>query len=289
MKIDRVITTFILSLVMAGSIMADSIKVIDLKNRPAAELIPIIKPMLDPDSTVSGQGFKLIIRGSDQNIEQIQQLISQLDTEAKQLLISVFQGNDRDLQAMGVSAGARYNNGNTSVQIGNTASPGAGSSVRYGTGDSSAQGNAYQTHGNLKDSPIYTLRVSDGNPGHIQTGKSIPVYSAGVWTGRWRGAGAAAGNTEYKDVQSGFYVLPRTHGDQITMEINPEKEALSRTGDQVIKKQNASTIVTGKLGEWIQIGGVNTQAQRNTRSTGMSVSTQSQDNASIWIKAEVVQ
>ena len=70
-------------------VQADSIETIQLHNRPAAEVIPIIQPMLDAGGSVTGQGFQLFVRSGEQNLVQIRQLVEKLDTAARQLLMQV--------------------------------------------------------------------------------------------------------------------------------------------------------------------------------------------------------
>ena len=51
-----------LLMLLAAPVQADSINTIQLQNRPAEEVIPITKPMLGPNDSVTGQGFKLFLR-----------------------------------------------------------------------------------------------------------------------------------------------------------------------------------------------------------------------------------
>jgi hypothetical protein len=264
-------------LLLCGSAQADSIESIQLHNRPAAEVIPIIQPMLDAGGSVTGQGFQLFVRSSEQNLAQIRQLVETLDTAARQLLISVFQGSERDLRALAMSGGFRYQDDNADISVGSGGRPPRGAAV---------SGSVLSTRGRLSDNPIHQVRVSEGNPGYIETGASIPYFAGSTWLGGHRPVVEAG--VEYKDVTTGFYVLPRLHGEQVTMQISPHKDALSRSRSGAIDTQRASTTVTGPLGEWIPIGGVTDQTRRSSDSIGSHLSTQSRTNDSIWIKADVV-
>ena len=81
---------------------ADSITTIQLHNRPAEEIIPLVKPMLGQADAITGQGFQVFVRAPAATQTQIEQMISALDVAPKMLLISVFQGNQRDLRALRV-------------------------------------------------------------------------------------------------------------------------------------------------------------------------------------------
>ena len=63
-------------------------------------------------------------------------------------------------------------------------------------------------------------------------------------------------------VHSGFEVLPRVSGDTVTLEIRPFRAKRSPSGGGVIEQQELSTTVSGKLGEWMSIGGVEEQEKR---------------------------
>jgi type II secretory pathway component GspD/PulD (secretin) len=272
----------------AGAAVADAIQTIQLRHRPADEIMPVIKPMLGADDSLTGQGYQLFIRTSDSNFEQIKQMVSKLDTAAKLLLISVFQGNDRELRALGVSGNLEYQDGDANVSLGSTdKSAKRGASVQYSTRNASAGAHTYSTRGRLSDNPIHQLRITEGSEGYIETGESIPYFSGSYWRGGRHGI--VEGGVDYKDINTGFYVLPRAHGEQVTLDVSPYKQSQSgkRGGD--IETQSASTRITGKLGHWLPIGGITEQTQSSSNRIGSYGSTQSRDNASIWIKADLVQ
>lgn len=283
----RAVLLLLIAALLAAGAYADQIETIELRNRPASELIPIIQPMLDAGGSVSGQDFQLFVRSSEQNLAQIRELVRKLDTAARQLMISVFQGSERDLRGLAVSGGFRYRDNDTDIRVGSGARPAPGASVHYGTGGSSVSAGTLSTRGRLSDNPIHQLRVSEGSAGYIETGQSIPYFSGSTWLGRHRPVVEAG--VEYKDVTTGFYVLPRLHGEQVTMDISPHKDALSGSRSGAIDTQSASTTVTGPLGQWIPIGGVTEQTSRSSSGIASRSSTHSRSNDSIWIRAEVVE
>lgn len=271
-----------------GVTLADSIQTIQLAHRPADEIMPVINPMLGPDDSLTGQGYQLFIRTSDSNLEQIKQMVSSLDRAAKMLLISVFQGNDRELRALGVSGDFQYQDSNANVSLGSTGEAAKrGAEVQYSTRNASAGAHTFSTRGRLSDNPIHQLRISEGSEGYIETGESIPYFSGSYWRGGRRGI--VEGGVDYKDINTGFYVLPRVHGEQATLDVSPYKQSQSRKRGGDIETQSASTRITGKLGQWLAIGGVTGQTRSSSNRIGSYGSTQSRDNASIWIKADLVQ
>jgi type II secretory pathway component GspD/PulD (secretin) len=275
---------FLLLAALACIATADSITTIQLRNRPAEDVIPIIKPMLGPADSIAGQGFNIFLRSSPETLAQVKQMIGQIDVAAKMLMISVFQGSDRDLRALGVSGNVEINSGNGNLSIGSNRNSGGGS-VSYNSRNASGGVNTFSTRGRLEDNPIHKLRVMEGSEGFIETGEQIPYFSGP----RWLGPGALAGSVGYKDVTTGFYVLPRVNGDQVYMQVSPFKQSQSKARGGDINTQRASTTLSGRLGEWLPIGGVTEQTQRTQSSIGSYGSTQSRNNESIWIKADIVQ
>ncbi len=270
---------------LASTVQADSITTIQLSNRPAEEIMPIVKPMLGADDAITGQGFKIFLRMSPETLAQVREMIDFLDIAAKILQISVFQGNTRGLSALGIGGNIQIESGDASVEIGTRTNQNAAGSVTYSTNNGSGNVNATSTHMRLEDNPIHQIRVTEGTEGYIETGEQIPYFS-GI---NWVVPDAAIGGIEYKNVTTGFYVLPRIHGDNVTLQVSPFKNSQSNARGGNIETQYANTSITGRIGVWLLVGGTTEQIKRSQSNTGSYSSTQSRNNESIWIKADLVQ
>jgi len=248
----RIYPLLALALLVVSAVQAASITIIQLHNRPAAEVIPIVEPLLEPGDGISGQGFKLFLRASPQTVEQVREVIGSLDTAAKTLMISVFQGSKRELSKSAVSGSIRIENGKLGADI-------AAGDKRLGQ----------------QGGPLHRLRITEGSEGYIETGSRLPLFS-----------GSGAGG--YANATTGFYVLPRVHGDEVILQISPFKNTLSRSGSGSIDTLQADTTITGRLGEWLPLGGVTERTERS-QSDGVSQrSTRSSNEDSIWIRADLV-
>jgi type II secretory pathway component GspD/PulD (secretin) len=281
----RLFVVLLLTLCATLPARAGDIATIELHNRPAEELIPVIRPMIGPGDSISGQGFVLFVRAPADTQRQVEQMVRSLDVAARMLLISVFQGTDRDLRALGVDSRLRLQGDNSSVVIGGGRPRDGGSDISINSRNASAGANIASTRGRLQDNPVHQLRVTEGSAGYIETGQSIPYFSGA----RWLAPGAVAGGIDYRDVTTGFYVLPRIHGEQVTLQVSPFKQSLSNQRGGDINTQSARTTVSGPLGEWLPIGGVTEQTQQSYSGIGSYASTHSRNNTSIWIKAEQAQ
>ena len=248
----RLFPLLVLSMLVISVVQAASISTIQLRNRPAAEVIPIIEPLLEPGDAISGQGFKIFLRASPQTVDEVRDLVGSLDTAAKTLMISVFQGSERELSKSDFSGSIRIENGKVGADI-------------------AASGRQLSQQGG----PLHRLRVTEGSEGYIETGSRLPFYSG-------------VGTSGYANATTGFYVLPRVHDDQVTLQISPFKNSLSRSGSGNIETLQADTTITGRLGEWLPLGGVSERTERS-RSDGVSQrSTQSNKQDSIWIRADLL-
>jgi type II secretory pathway component GspD/PulD (secretin) len=267
--------TLLALLLLTCAVQAVSITTIQLHNRPAEEIIPIVKPMLGAGEVVTGSGFNLFLRASPQSLEQVREIIDALDTAAKMLQVSVFQGSERDLKTRSVGGNLQIENGDASIGIGSGKNKNAGG-ISFNSGKVSGDINASSTQQRQSSKPVHQLRVSEGTEGFIETGEQIPYLSGDS-------------GTEYKDVTTGFYVLPRIHGDMVTLQISPFKNSRATTSTGSIETQSARTTITGRIGEWLPLGGITEQSKRSQNSIGSSSSTKSRSQQSIWIRADLVQ
>jgi len=98
---------------------------------------------------------------------------------------------------------------------------------------------------------------------------------------------------EYRELSSGFDVLPRLNGDRVLLDIATQQERTTDQGRAATAMQRASTTVAGRLGEWIELGGVTSSLSEQSSGVSLSggasrVSTQS-DQRTIAVKVEQVE
>jgi hypothetical protein len=278
----RLLYTLLGLALLACPVQAGSITTIQLHNRPAEEIIPIIEPMLGTDDVITGRGFKLFLRSSPATLAEVKDMIEVLDAAAKILQISVFQGSERDLRALGISGNIQIESGDASGSIGTRSNKNAGG-ISYNTHNARGSINTTSDSGRMENNPIQRLRVTAGTEGYIETGEQIGYFSGASWIG----SRATGGDVGYKDVTTGFYVLPRVNGDNVFLQVSPFKNSLSKTRAGNIATQQANTTISGRLGEWLLIGGATEQIKRSQSGIGSYSSTQSRTNDGIWIKADL--
>ena len=266
------LSLLLLSLTLAPlSYAADfSLGFIQLKHRDSQSIIPLLKPFVSPQGTLSGQGYQLIVRTTPDNLETLKAIVQRFDVAVKQLVIFVTQDSRlvaQDTEAS-LSIDARHSNSRITINRGH-----GGNQIWL-----------RHTKNRSNDNLGQQLRVLDGHEAWIQTGQDTPVPSNVLDAN-----GNPTGGIYYKPVTSGFYVLPRLQGNMVELEISPNKAKQSNIGFGNIKTQSAHSNVRVKLGEWINLGGnIN---ERNARQNGiLQHSThRSKDEHSIYIKVELSQ
>ena len=273
---------FTLLLLLPLTSQADMIiETIELHYRPTEEIIPLVTPMLDSDASITGTGYKLIIKSSPENIEQIKTLVTELDVDPTQLLIHVAINDKQQMQDSGASVNVQATNQGSSISIGNDrptpasgGTPGTDSRIKY---DARIFDNT-QT----RDQPVsQVVRVSEGYWATIQMGQSIPV------TTRLRNPdGTVTETVNWQNVTRGFRVMPRTNGDQVTLTIMPHNDSFNPATPGRVNTSGMETTLTGKIGQWIHIGGTQEIIANDT--SGISYRTRVRDSNQnqIWLKVE---
>lgn len=236
---SRTLARLLLALLLTSISLtsAAELEIIELENRNAAELIPLVSPFVEQGGTVSGTGFQLIIRTSPDNLREIKTIVERLDSVVKRLLITVKQVSEDEYRDLVISARARL-----STQS-----------------DSKIRIDAQRHHTTERDSSSQQVQVLEGNSAWIRLGQSIPVGERSIHTGP--GGTEIQESIRYKSLTTGFYVVPRVHEDQVTLYISPHKFTQSRDHGGVINLQQAQTTLRGPLGEWLLIGGTGAEEQ----------------------------
>ena len=264
--------TLLLMLVCTPLLADYPLEIIELKGRPLEEVLPIIRPFLSSDGAVSGMQNQLILRTSPESLRDIRAILERIDTPPRRLLISVSHGQQQDGRAEELSADINAVVGKHAKVI--VGQPGADGTIRLHGLNRDTRNNT-----NL----ISSVQATEGRPAFIATGKSIPVttyrrYGDGLYRHLER-------DTQYRDATSGFYALPRVNGQRVTVEISPH---VNRPGSEPgsFEIMQASSIVSGQLGEWISLGGSAHSENNRQRGIGFSASSAQNREHKIWLKVE---
>lgn len=262
--------TLVFTLLACGTAAAQTavLEVIPLNYRTVEQVIPIIEPMLAPGGSISGMRGQLIVRTTPANLEEIRRILASVDTMPRRLLITVRQDADSDSSRRAAEISGSVGSDHARVVV-----PGSGDrggNVVLRDGDDRLQARVFDSRRAESDRNTQTVQVLEGNTAFIRTGQSVPVPSRQVvrTVVNGRVVEQVVDSTEYRDVTTGFHVLPRVHGDRVTLDINPQRDTLNRQIPGAVNVQGMATMVSGRLGEWIEIGGLG--QERSSRQATLS-------------------
>lgn len=280
------------ALLAAGSAIAQTtvLEVVPLRYRTAQEVIPIIQPMLAREGSVSGLQGQLIIRTTPANLEEIRRILSSIDTVPRQLVITVRQDADTELSRSTAEVSGSVGGEHGRVTIPPAIRDRRGGNVVLREGDDQVRVHVAEGRDLGTDRNTQSVRVMEGREAFVRVGQSVPVRERQVRRVVVGGqvVEQVVEGTQYRDVTTGFYVLPRLAGDRVTLEVRPQRESLSDQARSGVNVQSVVTTVSGRLGEWMDIGGISQDASgQQTVLLGRTITT-ARDSRRVLVKVEEV-
>ena len=259
------------------------LEVIDLKYRSADQIVPMLKPLLAPGGTISALQNRVIVRTTPQNLAELRKVLDAVDTMPKRLVISVRQEATGTGQASEAEVSGSIGSDNARVTVpGSRRKKGAGAEVRKG--DDVVRGRVLNSQSAATDRGVQTVQVLEGNEALIRVGQSVPVRSRNVIQ---TPQGARISETvEYRDADTGFRVRPRVNGDRVTLEISTRRDSPANPNAQTFNVQRVDTVVSGPLGEWMEIGGVDQSRVQTDDGTLSRRSVSTSDDRKVFLKVE---
>lgn len=219
---------------------ADQIRTIQLQHRLAAEILPMIEPMIDNYTTINGHDNLLIIKSSSQSFNEIEQLVKQLDSRVQSLTVTVLrtqqQINDE-----------RFSNDQLNIDLENPK-------------NSSLEINRWSTKNSRERDQQYQARGIAGQPIDIQMGRAVADNQQQLIFYPHGGI-AVQESTLYIQLDNGFQARVNILGNQqARVDIFPLFSEMHRNGD--ITSTSLLTTVNGPVNQWILIGQIGEQQRQ---------------------------
>jgi type II secretory pathway component GspD/PulD (secretin) len=248
----KTLLTLVLALV-AQLACAQALEVISLRYRTADQVLDTLRPLVEPGGVLTGQGSQLIVRASAANIAQIRRALDAIDRPQRRLQVSVRFDDAGEASRRELGASGTISNRGARVEV-----RGEDSQARAG------------------ERVDQRVQVMDGGRATILTGQSQPVRQrqfiqtpSGV---------VSQEVTVVQETTSGFEVVPRVSGRTATVEI-----FASRAGSTT-----ASSVASGPLGEWFELGAIAGSAARDERGIGSASRATSTESRRVWVKVEAL-
>jgi type II/III secretion system protein len=268
-------------------VLAESMKIeiIPMKNRLVSDVIPVIEPLVVEGGSVTGMKDKLIVKTTPSNLKQIKSVLAEIDNAPRRLMISVKQNVDGNFNIKEGGYSGRYNSGDVKFK---SPDPGREGTIIQGK-DSDGNVIRYrqlETRSRLEDKNVFRVQTLEGNPAFINSGQSVPVATQSTFV--TAGGIVYQDGVEYRDVTSGFYVLPRLQGDNVTLLVAPHLSRVTPGEAAIFDVQNVETTASGRLGEWIQLGGTTQHYNDDSRRNAISTQRRGQEQRNVLIKVEEI-
>jgi type II secretory pathway component GspD/PulD (secretin) len=248
-----------------GLVAAQQVEIIELRSKNADEVLPALMPLLEPGGTLSGMNNQLFLKASPRNRADIKRALAAIDTPTRRLIIRVSQNRQAEENSRGAEA--------------------SGQVVLGSTRRSSGSATVWDTKSIRGESAAQMVQTVEGGQAFIQVGRSLPIPMRQLVMGP---GGVVVNETMvYQDVGRGFYAVPRVNGNRVTLDIS--QQASSQGGYGSINSQRLSTTVSGRLGEWIELGGSGRQASGNQGGALTLSTSDARDNRSVWLMVEEVE
>jgi type II secretory pathway component GspD/PulD (secretin) len=232
----------------------NALEIISLRHRTAEQVLPALRPLLEPGATLSGQQNQLFLRASPATVADIRLALEAIDRPLRRLRVLVRFDESGEAAARNVEASGRVGNRGSDIE------------VRAQDSRSASEERADQR-----------LQVLEGSRAMIFSGRERPITRqqliqtpAGV---------ISQPVTVYEDRTSGFEVIPRLSGSTVHVEIAPQRWS----GDTVSR---AATTVSGPLGRWFELGAVASSAARDERGIASASRSSSSETRRVWIRVD---
>jgi hypothetical protein len=273
-----------LALVVAMPAFAErlTMEIIALRHRAVEEAITLIRPLVPRPGVVTGMAGQLVVLTTPANMEQVLAVLNSLDTPPQQFLISVRDNYSAIQSRQSTSAFVQGSRSGTAVTVGQPRKESVSTQITRG---------AVRVGGALSDSESrsnergdFSIRVLEGRQAFIRIGRSVPVHQVQRTVSGNRST--VTSTTKYQGVGSGFYVRPRMAGDEVMLEIAPQREQFSADGST--RSRSAVTALRAPIGQWVSIGGTDVTQESERSTIGSRSSGATSSSSSIELKVIVI-
>lgn len=264
------------------------LEVITLQHRPAMEVLPMVQPFVVKDGVIKAADSKLIVRTTPGNLAELRTLIAELDRPLRRLLIAVKQLSGETARDSSAELRGHIDTGKGEIAVSpQTDKSTGGVSVTTGNGRQQLSARIARTESRDDADRTQQVQVVEGGQVFIDVGRQIPITDFAIE--QTRSGTRMEQQTRYAAATTGFYARPQLIGESVTIEIGPSQTTVAGSAaPPTFNSQSLHTTVSGKLGEWIEIGGSTTSTnQENNAAIVYSTSRRGEQDRRILLRVTV--
>jgi type II secretory pathway component GspD/PulD (secretin) len=161
-----------------------ALEIIALKYRTADQVLPVLRPLLEPGGTLTGQQNQLIVRASPANLAELRRALDTIDRPLARLQILVRFDDAADAASQGVEASGRIGSRGSRIDV-----------------------RAHDRRTLADERVDQRVQVLEGGRALIAMGQSTPLPYAGI-----------------HETATGFEVVPRVSGQTVFLDIAQQRE-----------------------------------------------------------------
>ena len=196
MKLEAVLRSALAALLLACAGIAHAqytLEILSLRHRSAEQVLPALRPLVEPGGTLGGQGSQLLVRTSPGNLAELRRALEAIDQPVRRLEVSVRFDDAFDASRRSLGASGRI---------------GDGSRVEIRAGESASSG---------AERVDQRIQVLEGGHAMIYTGQSQPVRERRYI--QTPGGVVSQEVTVLHDTRAGFEIVPRLAGASVQIDI----------------------------------------------------------------------
>lgn len=166
-----------------------SLEILSLRYRTADQVLPALRPLMEPGGTLTGQGTQLIVRTSPANLAELRQALDAIDRPSRRLLILVRYEDAMNADSRQIGVGGRIGERASRVEV-----------------------QAAERQTASTERVDQRIQVLEGGRALIASGRSTPVFDGAVM----------------RETATGFEAVPRLAGDRVQVDLVQRRESLER-------------------------------------------------------------
>jgi hypothetical protein len=262
LKLFRASSVVLWMLFAACASAQQMLEIIPLRHSTIDQVLPALRPFLEPGGTLTGQSGQLIVRASPENIAELRRVLETIDRPLRRLMISVRFDDAGQDSRRALEAGGTISNRRSEIEV-----------------------RAQDSSSRAEERVNQRLQVMEGGRAFIVTGQS---RSAPQRQFIQTPAGVVSQEIQViQETASGFEVVPRVTGERVFLDIAPQRERYTGPGAAAgVESQRLSSSVSGRLGEWFEIGGAAESSARDDRGLASSRASTGSRTRAVWVKVE---
>lgn len=256
---------------IAGVAWAETeFKIITLQHRFGQDLVSALQPLAGPGGVISATGNHLLVEVAPERMAAIEEAVARLDVESRTFRIRIDRSHAGHESSERIEAGGSVGNDNVRIRRSGPGQRGNGVVIEMDGRETSnrTQGSEY-------------VSVLDGARAFIAVGQSVPFTE--FWMTIIRRYAHMQRTVQYRDITTGFTVLPRQIGREVELEVAPRIVSLNGGTIEFMELATAVRVVSGV---WFNLGATMQERDEVSRAILARGQNKGENSSQLWVLIE---